>query len=424
VEIMILKPSNSTWHRWVIFILLLLVFFDFQLPAQLALGHDKWLGCNIGSYIPDSFDEYWNQVTPENASKWGSVEVARDVYSWNSLDMAYNYALDNGFPFRFHVLVWGKQQPGWLNSLSPEEQKEEVEEWIRLAGERYPDADYVEPVNEAIEWLPWDYYPSYYEAIGGAGDTGWDWVIWTFEKAREYFPNSKLYLNEYQLFGGNKSINTYLKIVDLLKERGLIDGVCEQGHFCENVALSRIQTILDKLAETGLPIQITEFDVNIKDDAQQLTKYQQLFPVMWEHPAVEGITMWGYHQSCMGWHPDAHLQCSDGSERPALTWLRDYMSTSGGRSGVESPGEFQLGQNYPNPFNPETTISYELNRADHVRLTVYDNLGREVAILVNEEQAPGQYRVTFNGCNYPSGLYLCTLTAGSSVRTMKMMMLK
>jgi endo-1,4-beta-xylanase len=421
---MILKPSNMSWRRWVIFNLLLLVFSGLQLSAQLAQGQSKWLGCNIGGSVPDTFGEYWNQVTPENASKWGSVEVARDVYNWGSLDMAYNYALDNGFPFRFHVLVWGKQQPGWLNSLSPEEQKEEVEEWIRLAGERYPDADYVEPVNEAIEWLPWDYYPSYYEAIGGAGDTGWDWVIWTFEKAREYFPNSKLYLNEYQLFGGNKSITTYLKIVGLLQERGLIDGVCEQGHFCENIAVSRIKTVLDKLAETGLPIQITEFDVNIKDDAQQLAKYQQLFPAMWEHPAVEGITMWGYYQPVMGWHPDAHLLCSDGSERPALAWLRDYLSATAVHSGTDLPVTFRLDQNYPNPFNPETTISYALNRTDHIRLTIYDNLGREVTTLVDEEQMPGQFRMKFDGSNIPSGVYLCTLSAGLEVRTLKMMLIK
>lgn len=91
---------------------------------------------------------------------------------------------------------------------------------------------------------------------------------------------------------------------------------------------------------------------------------------------------------------------------------------------VDRPLTFCLNQNYPNPFNPETTISYELNRAGHVRLTVYDNLGREVATLADEEQAPGQYRVKFNGRNTPSGLYFCTLSSGSEIRTMKMMMMK
>ena len=57
-------------------------------------------------------------------------------------------------------------------------------------------------------------------------------------------------------------------------------------------------------------------------------------------------------------------------------------------------------------------------------VSVYDNLGREVATLADEEQAPGQYRVKFNGRNTPSGLYFCTLSSGSEIRTMKMMMMK
>ena len=88
------------------------------------------------------------------------------------------------------------------------------------------------------------------------------------------------------------------------------------------------------------------------------------------------------------------------------------------------PAEIGLAQNYPNPFNPETMISYELNKAGHVRLAIYDNLGREVAALVDEEQVPGSYQVKFNGRNYPAGLYLCSLRAGSEARTLKMMLIK
>jgi hypothetical protein len=88
------------------------------------------------------------------------------------------------------------------------------------------------------------------------------------------------------------------------------------------------------------------------------------------------------------------------------------------------PTGIKLAQNFPNPFNPETTISYELNKADHVRLTVYDNLGREVTTLVNEEQMPGSYQVKFGGQHYTAGLYLCILSAGFEVRTLKMMLIK
>src|SRR4030042_1154547 len=60
------------------------------------------------------------------------------------------------------------------------------------------------------------------------------------------------------------------------------------------------------------------------------------------------------------------------------------------------PHAFALGQNFPNPFNPSTTINYELPRASHVTLTVYDVLGREVATLVNEVTQPGAYSVQWD----------------------------
>jgi hypothetical protein len=88
------------------------------------------------------------------------------------------------------------------------------------------------------------------------------------------------------------------------------------------------------------------------------------------------------------------------------------------------PTEFHLGQNYPNPFNPSTVISYELPSINDVRLTVYDLVGREVATLVNATQAPGSYKVTFEGANLPTGLYLYRLSAGNFVQTRKMMIVK
>jgi endo-1,4-beta-xylanase len=420
-------------------VLLTGIFFLPQLSrTQLAYDKDKFLGNIIGNgyNIPDDFDYYWNQVTPENSSKWGSVEGTRDNMNWGGLDRIYEFAQYMEFPFRFHVLVWGKQQPEWITSLDSTEQAEEVEEWIRLAGERYNDADYVEVVNEAIEWPPYDYYPSYRDALGGAGETGWDWVINAFNMAREYFPNSKLLLNEEQILGGNKSISTYLEIINLLKDRDLIDGICVQGHFLENVSTSTIKSKLDQLAATGLPIQITEFDLNYADDTQQLNKYQSVFPVLWEHPAVVGITLWGYVQGQI-WRTDAYLVRSDGSERPAMEWLWDYVpSTTAIKfpSAVGSKPEcFHLHQNYPNPFNPWTEITYKIPEPGHVKMEIYNLSGQSVRTLVDEVQFPGEHTVQWNalddsGNRVPSGVYFYNLRAeGSSqpfTESRKMLLLK
>jgi predicted GH43/DUF377 family glycosyl hydrolase len=105
------------------------------------------------------------------------------------------------------------------------------------------------------------------------------------------------------------------------------------------------------------------------------------------------------------------------------------------------PQEFVLSQNYPNPFNPTTVIKYTVGGTRgqgpgtiKIRLVVYDLLGREVAVLVNEKKAPGHYEVTFSAkggsasggdaSGLASGVYLYRLTAGQFIQTLKMLVVK
>ena len=88
------------------------------------------------------------------------------------------------------------------------------------------------------------------------------------------------------------------------------------------------------------------------------------------------------------------------------------------------PGVFALAQNYPNPFNPTTNISYSLNKNGMVRLSVFDILGREVAVLVNDNQAAGQHEVRFSANGLSSGIYFYKLQQANEVTTKKMMLLK
>ncbi len=85
---------------------------------------------------------------------------------------------------------------------------------------------------------------------------------------------------------------------------------------------------------------------------------------------------------------------------------------------------FKLLQNYPNPFNPTTTISYVLSNSGFVQLKLYDMLGSEVAVLVNKEQLPGNYKVEFNAPNLSSGIYFYKLQSGNFSMTKKLILLK
>jgi photosystem II stability/assembly factor-like uncharacterized protein len=106
----------------------------------------------------------------------------------------------------------------------------------------------------------------------------------------------------------------------------------------------------------------------------------------------------------------------------------DVFSFSTRLTGVgdsrDLPTSFALEQNYPNPFNPTTVISAQWPVASHVRIAVYDILGREVTLLMEEWKEPGRYQVTWDGRNAASGVYLCRMTAGSFVATERMLLLK
>jgi hypothetical protein len=85
---------------------------------------------------------------------------------------------------------------------------------------------------------------------------------------------------------------------------------------------------------------------------------------------------------------------------------------------------FKLYQNYPNPFNPTTTINYELPLKAFVTLKVYDLLGREVKTLVNKEQQPGKYSVTFKANGLSSGVYFYRLSTTNYSAIKKLILLK
>ncbi|MRR37883.1 T9SS type A sorting domain-containing protein [bacterium] len=88
------------------------------------------------------------------------------------------------------------------------------------------------------------------------------------------------------------------------------------------------------------------------------------------------------------------------------------------------PKAVVLDQNYPNPFNPSTTITYALPTSSDVRLSVFDMLGREVSVLVNERRDAGVHEVAFDGSGLSSGVYLYRLQAGGFVRTRKLVLLQ
>jgi hypothetical protein len=139
----------------------------------------------------------------------------------------------------------------------------------------------------------------------------------------------------------------------------------------------------------------------------------------------------------------AHLIARGTNNKNSVTKLKQLadvaqqLCNNGFVIGIEKistnvPKEFALYQNYPNPFNPSTKIKFEIPdfpltkgvRGMNARLTIYDILGREITALVNEQLLPGSYEVTWDGTNYPSGVYYYKLSYGDISFTKKMVLIK
>ena len=108
---------------------------------------------------------------------------------------------------------------------------------------------------------------------------------------------------------------------------------------------------------------------------------------------------------------------------------RYYTTNNGGITGVDNNNrslvnQFLLGQNYPNPFNPTTTIQYSIPKESFVTIKVYNILGKEIATLVDERKAIGNYSVIFNSNDLSSGIYFYKLISGTYSATKKMIILK
>ncbi|WP_100612278.1 endo-1,4-beta-xylanase [Confluentibacter lentus] len=340
--------------------------------TPIASGKNKFLG-TIYDANDANLNKYFNQITPENAGKWGSVEREDGVFDFSQLDAARAYAAQNNFPFRFHVLVWGNQQPTWLKPMSDEEKVVRIKRWFQEVAGHYDNSsdarktlEYLEVVNEILNDKPDnqgsnatdDSSGDYLNALRSLNaelntePSTYDWVVNAFKLARLYFPcETKLMINEYGIENTPTSAAEYVSIIELLKKDNLVDVVGMQGHSFstrrygngsfEN-ATNNLSNNLNLIADTGLPIMITEMDIDgdasldangvrtnngtqEEQDAFQLSEYQRIFGLYWNHPSVIGITLWGYRSGMWRTTQEAYLiNLCEGSEKPAMS---QYLNT-------------------------------------------------------------------------------------------------
>jgi hypothetical protein len=191
-------------------------------------------------------------------------------------------------------------------------------------------------------------------------------------------------------------------MINAIKKAGApVDAIGAQAHDAYRIAAATLKSNIDKLAATGLPIFITEFDIPDANDATQLATMQDKFPVFWNHPKVVGITYWGYVVGST-WKTGTGLLNTNGTERPALTWLKNYVA-----SNPNPPNDFPnfvkggVGIIPHSSSTPQGTVT----RKGPGLMEIFDLHGRMIkSLYVNDRTitasmmpSPGSYVVKLNG---------------------------
>ena len=330
----------------------------------LADGAAKFVG-NITTrgQVRSDFTQLWNQITAENECKWGSINTARGQFNWSGCDAAYNWAKKNGGHFKFHALVWGSQYPNWIKGKSASETKQIIEEWFDAVAKHYPDLEMIDVVNEAIRTGNNNYhsdYPSTNIIAALGGDNGnYEFVAEAFRMARKRWPNAILIYNDYNTVQWQK--NEGIDLIQKLKKAGApVDAYGLQAHdmqvsggqaggqggggSCLNINTLK-STIEEIWTKTQIPLFISEYDIASNDDNDQKNCYSQQISYFMENEHIAGITIWGYIYGATWTSGGNSGIIRDGKDRPAMTWLKDYLSknkganTTGLATGVLTPVE-------------------------------------------------------------------------------------
>lgn len=268
----------------------------------------------------------FNTAVMENDFKW--TDYARPELAQVALDQLEQMGLEH----RGHVLVWGgwRNLPSGFDQLPVPELRERMLERVRTAVASTKGRLYAwDVVNEPND--NWD-------AFERAGE---ELFIDVFRTAGAVDPNLRLVLNDYNLSQADTHTSRLIELTKRLQEEGApVHAIGDQAHMgAPFFSMSRVWEIWDRIhRETGLPIEITEFDAVIPDDGEHAVYVRDFLTAAFAHPAIDTFMIWGWWEGNQWRGPDAALARLDWSSRPALEAYEDlvlnqWWSREAGQSG-------------------------------------------------------------------------------------------
>ncbi len=280
-----------------------------------AINSNVLTNTDYANFAKRAFD--WG--TLEYEATWPSNEPARGVRTQDVADAMIQWARQNGMKLRGHHIIDAQRGPTWLAGLSPQDQAMEVSGRVTDALTHYQGQfEHWDVFNEML-------HGKFYENLFGPL-----FKVGVHLQAQGIDPNVEKFVNDFNIIEGSM-VEEYKDLIRWLQSYGVeIDGIGVQSHLPGQVEPFTILSRFDSLAELGLPIWSTEFDVSAANEnvlADEIEKYLRL---AFSHPAVEGVMLWDFFAGSPSRDPSRMLMDSDGRINAAgqrYLQLREEWST-------------------------------------------------------------------------------------------------
>jgi mannan endo-1,4-beta-mannosidase len=244
----------------------------------------------------DTLAREFNAVTAENDMKWDATEPNRGQFTFAGADAVVNFAEANDQTIHGHTLVWHSQTPGWVQSLPASDMRAAMQNHIATVVGRYRG-----------RVASWDVVNEVFNEDGSLRSSFWlqtlgpSYIADAFRAARQADPDADLYINDFNVEGQNAKSNALFNLVRDLRQQGVpIDGVGLQGHLIVGQTPGDLRQNIERFADLGLDVKITELDIRMTlpadqaKRAQQGADYRRVLDACLAVPRCVGITTWGF----------------------------------------------------------------------------------------------------------------------------------
>ncbi|WP_163192232.1 endo-1,4-beta-xylanase [Clostridium thermarum] len=263
-----------------------------------------------GSLSEQLVRKHYAMIVPGNHMKPDALQGTEGNFTFEYADKIVDYAIANNMSMRGHTLVWHSQIPDWFFQ-DPDDPSKPASKELLLERERTHITTVLKHFKEKYgDDNPIVYWDVVNEVIGDDGNyrnskwyqiAGPDYIKVAFEAAHEADPDMKLVINDYNIENNGAKTQKFYQVVKELLEAGTpIDAIGMQMHMSTNTSMDAVKASIEKLAELGLEIQITELDLTIEDSpitsasyAKQARMYKQFFDFIKTKDYIDVVMIWG-----------------------------------------------------------------------------------------------------------------------------------